>query len=495
MSDQANKRMTTGIPGLDELLMGGLPEHRLYLVEGTPGTGKTTLALQFLLEGRRRGDRCLYVTLSENKEELRGVAESHGWNLEGIDLYELEANQSRLQPEQDYTVFHPEEVELAETIRQVYDQVERIHPTRVVFDSLSEMRLLARNPLRYRRQILTLKQFFAGRCCTVLLLDDTVSRDSDLQLQSISHGVLSLERLGQEYGVSRRRLNIVKLRGSKFREGYHDYVVDTGGIRVFPRLVAAEHRQDHIRWQASSGIEELDLLLGGGLESGTSTLITGPAGSGKSSLSGAYLLAAARRGQRGKAYIFEETRQMFLDRMAGIGMDLTEYVNSGLIAIQQVDPAELSPGEFTHHLREDVELNHVELLVVDSLQGYLNAMPNERFLLIQLHEVLGYLAESGVLTIMVAAQHGMIGPMQSTVDISYLADTVLLLRFFESGGALKKAISVIKHRLKDHEKTIREFEVTSHGLRFGPVLRDFRGVLTGVPEYLGETDSLLDAEQ
>ncbi|HVW86320.1 MAG TPA: ATPase domain-containing protein [Bryobacteraceae bacterium] len=495
MSDQVNKKIKTGISGLDDLLQGGLPEHRLYLIEGSPGTGKTTLALQFLLEGRRLGERCLYVTLSENKEELRCVAESHGWSLDGIDLYELEANQSRLQPEQDYTVFHPEEVELAETIRHVCDHVERIRPGRVVFDSLSEMRMLARNPLRYRRQILTLKQFFSGRECTVLLLDDTVSREAELQLQSISHGVLSLERLGQEYGVSRRRVNIVKLRGTKFRDGYHDYTIDTGGIQVFPRLVAADHRQDHTRSMASSGIEELDLLLGGGLSGGTSTLITGPAGSGKSSLSGTYLLAAARRGQRGKAYIFEETRQMFLDRMAGLGMDLTEYVSSGQIAIQQVDPAELSPGEFTHGLREDVERDRVDLLVVDSLQGYLNAMPNERFLLVQLHEVLAYLAESGVLTIMVAAQHGMIGPMQSTLDISYLADTVILLRFFESGGALKKAISVVKHRLTAHEKTIREFELTPHGLRFGPVLREFRGVLTGVPEYLGNTESLLDPEQ
>ncbi|PWU02233.1 MAG: circadian clock protein KaiC [Terriglobia bacterium] len=482
----------TGVSGLDEILPGGLPANRLYLVEGMPGTGKTTLALQFLQEGHRLGERGLYVTLSETKEELRGVAESHGWSLDGIDLYELEASQARLKPEQEYTVFHPEEVELTETAQQVYAEVERIKPARVVFDSLSELRLLSREPLRYRRQILSLKQFFAGRNCTVLLLDDTVGRSSDLQLQSISHGVLSLERLGQEYGVSRRRLNVVKLRGATFRDGFHDYVIKTGGLRVFPRLVAAEHRRDGAGVVFSSGITKLDALLGGGLSSGTSTLITGPAGSGKSCLAGAYLRAAAQQGQRATACIFEETRRTFLDRMAGINMDLAEYVASGLIAIHQVDPAEMSPGELASRIRAEVEEKLAKVVVLDSLSGYMNALPNERFLLAQLHELLSYLAECDVVTILVAAQKGTIGPVETTADASYLADTLVLLRFFESQGALKKAISVVKHRKSSHEDTIREMQITSQGIRIGEVLTAFRGVLTGVPEYLGKSEDLID---
>ncbi len=484
----------TGIAGLDEVLPGGLPANRLYLVEGMPGTGKTTLALQFLLEGRRSGERGLYVTLSETKEELLQVAESHGWSLDGIDLYELGASQARLEPEQGYTVFHPEEVELTETAQQVYAEVERINPTRVVFDSLSEMRLLSREPLRYRRQILSLKQFFVGRNCTVLLLDDTVGRNSDLQLQSISHGVLSLERLGQEYGISRRRLNVVKLRGAKFRDGYHDYLIDTGGIRVFPRLVAAEFRHERSGTVFSSGITAMDALLGGGLSSGTSTLITGPAGSGKSCLAAAFLRAAGGQGLYATAYIFEETRQTYLDRMAGISMDLDPHIDQGRVAVHQVDPAELSPGELAARIRAEVEEKQAKVVVIDSLSGYVNALPNERFLLTQLHELLNYLAEYGVVTILVAAQKGTIGPVETSSDASYLADTLILLRFFESDGALKKAISVVKHRKSSHEDTIREMQITREGIRIGEVLAGFRGVLTGTPEYLGKTEDLLDPE-
>lgn len=492
---RAHARVSTGVPGLDEILPGGLPAHRLYLVEGMPGTGKTTLALPFFLEGRRAGERGLYVTLSETKEELQEVAESHGWSLDGIDLYELGASEARLKPEQEYTVFHPEEIELTETVQSVYDEVERIKPSRVVFDSLSEMRLLAREPLRYRRQILSLKQFFVGRQCTVLLLDDTVGRNSDLQLQSISHGVLSLERLGQEYGISRRRVNVVKLRGSKFRDGYHDYLIDTGGIRVFPRLVASEHRQSRAASVFVSGIKQLDDLLGGGLSSGTSTLITGPAGSGKSCVAGSFLRAAAQQGHYATAYVFEETRQTYLDRMAGINMDLADYVDSGRVAVHQVDPAELSPGELASRLRAEVEERHAKVVVIDSLSGYVNALPNEQFLLTQLHEVLNYLSEYGVLTILIAAQTGTIGPVQSTADVSYLADTLVLLRFFEHRGALKKAISVVKHRKSAHEETIRELQISGEGIRIGQALTAFRGVLTGTPEYLGQSGDLMDAEE
>jgi circadian clock protein KaiC len=481
----------TGISGLDEILPSGLPANRLYLIEGMPGTGKTTLALQFLLEGRRLGERGLYVTLSETKEELLSVADSHGWSLDGVDLYELEASQARLKPEQEYTVFHPEEVELTEIAERVYAEVERINPARVVFDSLSELRLLAREPLRYRRQILDLKHFFAGRSCTVLLLDDTVGRSSDLQLQSISHGVLSLDRLGQEYGVS-RRLNVVKLRGSKFRDGFHDYLIETGGLRVFPRLVAAEHRQDHAGIVLGSGIAEFDALLGGGLSTGTSTLITGPAGCGKSCLAGAYLRAAAQLGLYSTAFIFEETRLTFFDRMAGINLDLAEYVAAGLISVHQIDPAELSPGELATRIRVDVEEKSAKIVLLDSLSGYVNALPNERFLLAQSHELLSYLAELNVLTILVSAQKGTIGPIETNTDASYLADTLILLRFFESQGSLKKALSVVKHRKSSHEDTIREMQITSKGIRIGEVLTAFRGVLTGVPEYLGKSEDLMN---
>ena len=491
-SPSPQQRVKTGITGLDEVLPGGLPAHRLYLLEGMPGTGKTTLALQFLLEGRAHGERGLYVTLSETREELLEVADSHGWSLDGIDLYELGSNDGRLKPEQEYTVFHPEEVELTATAQHVYDVVERINPSRVVFDSLSEMRLLSREPLRYRRQILALKQFFAGRQCTVLLLDDTVGRSSDLQLQSISHGVLSLERLGQEYGISRRRLNIVKLRGTKFRDGYHDYVIDTGGIRVFPRLVAAEHRHRSENSVFVSGVPELDALLGGGLSSGTSTLVTGPAGCGKSCLAGSYLRAAAEQGNFAAAYIFEETRQTYLDRMAGIGLDLAPQLAAGHIAINQVDPAEISPGELAWRIRCDVEDRHARVVIIDSLSGYINALPNEQFLLTQLHEMLNYLAEYGVLTILIAAQTGTIGPIQTTADVSYLADTLILLRFFEHQGALRKAISVVKHRKSAHEETIREMQITSRGILIGRMLRAFRGVLTGTPEYIGSAKDLLE---
>jgi circadian clock protein KaiC len=490
-----NARVSTGVSGLDEILPGGFPAHRLYLIEGMPGTRKTTLALQFLLEGRRAGEKGLYVTLSETKEELQEVAESHGWSLDGIDLYELGSSEARLKPEQEYTVFHPEEIELTETAQSDYDEVERIKPSRVVFDSLSEMRLLAREPLRYRRQILSLKQFFAGRQCTVLLLDDTVGRSSDLQLQSISHGVLSLERLCQEYGISRRRMNIVKLRGSKFRDGYHDYVIDTGGIRVFPRLVASEHRHERPASLFVTGIRELDALLGGGLSSGTSTLITGPAGAGKSCLAGSCLRAAAQQGHYATAYVFEETRQTYLDRMAGINMDLAEYVHSGRIAVHQVDPAELSPGELASRIRAEVEQNQAKVVVIDSLSGYVNALPNEHFLLTQLHEMLNYLSEYGVLTMLIAAQSGVIGPVQTTADVSYLADTLMLLRFFEHRGALKKAISIVKHRKSAHEETIRELQITAEGIRIGRALTAFRGVLTGTPEYLGGFEDLIDTEE
>jgi circadian clock protein KaiC len=487
--------VNTGVPGLDDVLRGGFPLHGMYLVEGQPGTGKTTVALQFLLEGKRLGERGLYVTLSETKEELGEVARSHGWSLEGIDLYELESAESRLKPEEDYTVFHPEEVELVETMKDVYDTVERLSPTRVVFDSLSEMRLLARDPLRFRRQILAIKQFFKGRGCTVLLLDDKVAPETDLQLQSISHGVLSLERINREYGGFRRRLQVVKIRGAIYREGYHDFAIETGGIRVFPRLVAAEHRGPHERGVFPSGIADFDRLLGSGLNLGTSALIMGPPGTGKSTLAGSYLRAVAEQRKRGIAYLFEETRQTYLDRMAGMGMDLQASMDAGLVELHQLDVAEWSPGQFAAQLRDDVENRGTELVIIDSLNGYQKTSRDDRLLLLQLQEVLKYLDEKGVLTILVIAQEGMIGVVQSPFEVSYVADTVIVLRLFETNGAVKKAISVVKHRKSSHEETIRELQLTAEGIRIGKVLRQFRGILTGFPEYKGPTEDILDQSE
>jgi circadian clock protein KaiC len=488
--EHAKTLVKTGISGLDEVLYGGLPPNRLYLVEGSPGSGKTTLALQFLLEGKARGERGLYVTLSETKEEIREVADSHGWSLDGIDMYELEAAESRLTPEEQYTVFHPEEVELAETLDVVYAEVERIQPTRVAFDSLSEMRLLARDPLRFRRQILSIKQFFTGRGCTTLLLDD--GKDSSLQLHSITHGVIALERQTPPFGGFQRRLEVVKLRGSSFSEGYHECVIGKGGVRVFPRLVAADHRGSHDRAVLPSGIAELDQLLGGGLCRSTSALFMGPAGTGKSTLAGSYLRAIAAEGKSGVAYLFEETRRTFLDRSAALGMDMREPVAAGLVRVHQIDAAALSPGEFVSRVRDDVETRKSEVVVIDSMNGYLNSGQDQRTLLLHLQELLKYLAEKGVLAILVFAQQGTISAMPSSIDVSYIADTLIVLRYFENDGAVKKAVSVVKHRAGDHEKTIRELQLTGEGVRIGGVLEQFRGVLTGIPQYRGPREDLLD---
>jgi circadian clock protein KaiC len=475
-------KASTGIEGLDDVLAGGLRTNRLYLLEGVPGSGKTTLSLQFLMEGVRQGEPVLYITLSETKEELHEVAQSHGWSLEGITVRELVPSENILNPEEQYTMFHPADVELSETTKTILADVERIKPTRVVFDSLSELRLLAGNPLRYRRQILALKQFFAGRQCTVMLLDDLTSSDRDLQVQSIAHGVILLEQLNPEYGAERRRLRIVKYRGVKFRGGYHDYAIVHGGLAVFPRLVAAEHRREYPLVRLSSGLEPLDSLLGGGIERGTSTIIVGPPGTGKSTLTAQFAAAAAARGEHVAFFIFDESRNTLISRAAGLGIDLREQMEAGRISVQQVDPAELSPGEFVNAVRHAVEKLKSSIIVIDSLNGYLAAMPSERFLVIQLHELLTYLGQSGVATLMVGAHQGLIGmQMNSPVDASYLADAVLLLRYFEDRGAIRQAISVIKKRGGQHERTIREFSLAHGGIQIGAPLHGFRGVLSGIP--------------
>jgi circadian clock protein KaiC len=500
-SSTIDPMVPTGIAGLDYILSGGLPANHLYLVEGDPGTGKTTLALQYLLNGRANGEKGLYVTLSETKAELVTVAASHGWSLDGIGLFELESLEQRLQAEQQYTVFHPSEIELGETTRHICDQVEKLQPSRVVFDSLSEMRLLARDPLRYRRQVLALKQFFAGRKCTVILLDDRTSVETDLQLQSISHGVLVLERVGVEYGGARRRLIVSKMRGLSFREGRHDFNIERGGLVVYPRLVAAEHKREGTktgqpREVAKSGIAGLDSLLGGGLHFGTSTLALGPAGSGKSTLVTQFARAMALAGERVACYVFEETRENFLDRAAGLGMDLRATIDSGVVTVEQIDPAEISPGEFAQRVRsaveEGVDGKKARIVVIDSLNGYLNSMPSENFLVIQMHELLMYLNERGVLTLMVLAQHGLMGSaMQAPVDVTYLADTVIILRYFEAFGEVRQAIAVVKKRTGGHERSIREFKLSADGIEIGEPLKNFEGVLTGVPSFTGRREALI----
>ena len=487
-------RVATGIVGLDDVLGGGFTPNRLYLVEGNPGSGKTTLALNCLLEGVRYGEKGLYVTLSETKTELAAVAKSHGWSLEGIDILELVATESELEPDNQNAMFQPSEVELGVTTKAILAEVERIKPKRVVIDSLSEMRLLAQNPLRYRRQVLALKQYFIGRECTVFLLDDLTSETEDLQLQSIAHGVVSLEQLSPEYGAERRRLRITKLRGQKYRGGYHDFVITTGGLDVFPRLIASEHARGQKRGVLKSDNAELDALLGGGLQYGTSAVLIGPAGSGKSTLAMQYLRTAAGRGERGVVFAFDERVGTVLERTQGLGMDISGFVESGHIVIKPVDTAELSPGEFAHLIRRAADgagdVPGAKIVVIDSLNGYLNAMPEERFLTAQLHELLTYLGHKGVVTFLLVAQHGLVGQMETPVDTTYLADTVVLFRYFEVAGEVRQAISVVKKRSGKHERTIRELSLGGGGITVGKPLREFRGVLSGTPTYSGPDRAL-----
>jgi circadian clock protein KaiC len=486
---------TTGITGLDHILKGGLARRRLYLVEGMPGSGKTTLALQFLLAGARLGERTLYVTLSETAEEIHAVAESHGWEMSGIAICELVPAEEALDPDEQYTMFHPSEVELTSTMKRILADFDRVKPTRLVFDSLSELRLVAGNPLRYRRHVLALKQFFSGRDCTVILIDDLTATDHDLQTQSIAHGVVRLEQLHPEYGADRRRLRVVKYRGVQFRGGYHDYTIEPGGVVVFPRLVAAEHRRTATQERLASGLTELDALLGGGLEAGTSTLIVGAAGTGKSTLAAQFASAAADRGEKSTLILFDESPTTLLSRAGSLGMPLARHVSDGTVELKQVDPAELSPGELTHAIQEAVERRGAAIIVIDSLNGYLNAMPEEHFLINQLHELLTYLGQQSVATILIGAHQGLIGSQMSTpIEASYLADAVILLRYFEAMGEVRQAISVMKKRGGQHERTVREFRLADGGIRVGDVLREFRGVLTGVPIYEGPQRRHADKE-
>jgi circadian clock protein KaiC len=487
--------LSSGISGLDRILGGGLTRDRLYLVEGEPGTGKTTMALQFLLEGARRGETVLYITLSESVVELRAVAESHGWSTDMIHIHDVVPPESLLDPEQQYTIFHPSEVELGTTTQDIVSAIEKLKPSRVVLDSLSELKLLATNSLRYRRQVLAFKQFFASRSCTVLLIDDRASPNGDLQVRSIAHGVISLEQALNSYGSTRRRMRIVKYRGIQFREGMHDYKIKRGGLVVYPRLVASETRTMFHPTQFVSGLTALDTLLGGGLEYGTSTLIAGPPGVGKSSLAAQYVAAAVQQGMRAALFLFEESCSNFLNRSDGLGLNLRQSMDGGQLAIQQVDPAELVPGEFSDAVCRAAD-GGARMIVIDSLNGYLNATPDERFLTTHLHELLMYLGQCKVLTILVGVQQGMLGSgMTTAFNVSYLADNVVMLRYFESEGEVRQAISVFKKRSGAHERTIRQFSMANGHIEVGPVLRKFHGVLTGMPTILDNMTGDVDIEK
>jgi len=485
------EQASTGIPGLDDILAGGLARDRLYLLEGSPGTGKTTAALSFLRAGAHAGERTLYITLSETETELRDTAHSHGWDLDGIEIFELVPPESLLDEQQQQSLLYSSDLELGETTRMIFQAVEGLRPARVVIDSLSEIRLLAQSSLRYRRQVLALKHYFAKHNATVLLLDDLTTEALDKTVHSVAHAVIRLEELAPEYGAERRRVRIVKYRGRRFRGGYHDFTIKTGGLDIYPRLVSSEHKTAFNRDPLPSGVAGLDELMGGGVERGSSCLILGPAGTGKSLLAIYFVLSAIKRGERAAFYAFDEEIGLLIDRTRAFGIDLQKLVESGDLLLQQVDAAELSPGEFTTMVRDCVDKSNIRTVVVDSLNGYQAAMPEEQFLILHIHELLQYLNRQGATTFLTVAQHGLVGEMKAPVDVTYLADTVLLLRYFEAAGDVRRAMSVIKKRSGGHEKTIREFEIGAEGLSVGPPLTQFQGVLRGVPNFVGPGAGLM----
>jgi circadian clock protein KaiC len=485
-----------GVSGLDEILSGGLSRGNIFLLEGTPGAGKTTIALQFLLEGERAGERSLYITLSETEAELRHGAASHGWTLgERIEVFELIPPETILKDENRQSLLYSADLELDEATKQLFAAVERTNPSRVVLDSLSEIRLLAQSSLRYRRQILAIKHYFARHGATVLMLDDLTSDIADKTVHSVAHGVIRLEELAPAYGAERRRVRILKYRGQKYRGGYHDFTITTGGVNVFPRLVAAEHRTPFVRTQLSTGIAQFDSLLGGGVHAGSSTLILGPAGTGKSLIALTFAMAAIARGEKAALFAFDEELGLLFDRMKALGIDLEAARERGDLFIEQIDAAELSPGEFAHRVRATVDNLNIKTVLIDSLNGYQAAMPEENSLILHIHELLQYLNRRGATTFMTVAQHGLVGDMQSPVDVTYLADTVILLRYFEASGRVRRAISVIKKRTGPHETTIREYLIANDGLALGEPLDAFLGVLRGVPNYSGEKEPLLEGRQ
>ena len=490
-TDLLSEKAGTGIWGLDNILAGGFSRGHVFLVEGAPGTGKTTVALQFLIEGARAGEKGLYITLSETDAELRDGAASHGWTLgDGIEVFELLPPESLLDSDQQQSLLYSSDLELGETTKQIFEAVERAQPARVVLDSLSEIRLLAQSSLRYRRQILAIKHYFAKFGTTVMLLDDLTAEVADKTVHSVAHGVLRLEELAPAYGAERRRARVIKYRGVRFRGGYHDATITKGGLNVFPRLVASEHRSDLVRITKSSGVAELDKLLGGGIESGSSTLVLGPAGTGKSLVSIVNVVAAVKRGETAAMFVFDEELGLLFDRMKNLGINLPEMQKSGRLFVEQVDAAELSPGEFAHRVRRRIDEHGIRTVVIDSLNGYQAAMPEENSLILHMHELLQYLNRRGAATFMTVAQHGLVGDMQAPIDVTYLADTVILLRYFEASGNVRRAVSVIKKRTGTHEPTIREYRIDGRGLTIGAPLVEFQGVLRGVPIYNGVSSLL-----
>ncbi len=488
-------RAATGVGALDDVLNGGLQRHRVYLLEGTPGTGKTTIALQFLLAGAEAGEPCLYITLSETEEELREGARSHGWTIpDNLAIYELAPPESLLDANQQQSVLYSSDLELGETTKRIFDALERSKPSRVVLDSLSEIRLLAQGSLRYRRQILALKHYFSRHGATVLMLDDMTSDPDDKSAHSIAHGVIQLEQIAPQYGAERRRLRVVKYRASAFRGGYHDFTIARGGVRVFPRLVSSEHRRPFERNLLSSGVAGLDTLLGGGIERGSASLLIGPSGVGKSLLAYQFVAAASRRGEKSALFVFDEELGLLIDRTREMGIDLEAMQRSGALVLQSVDPAELSPGEFAHKVRLCVEEHGCTVVLIDSLNGYQEAMPQEQYLVLHMHELLHFLNRQGVASFVTLAQHGIVGDMRSPVDVTYLADTIILLRYFEAAGEVRRAVSVIKKRSGPHERSIRELGIDSGGISVGEPLSRFHGVLRGTPTFSGQGRSLLDSE-
>lgn len=487
------KIAATGIPGLDDILCGGLSTGHTFLLEGNPGTGKTTAALSFLLQGASQGEKCLYVTLSETESELREGAASHGLTIgDNIEIFELAPPESVLDADHQQSLLYSSDLELGEATKAIFEVFERTKPSRVVLDSLSEIRLLAQSSLKYRRQILTLKHYFARHSATVLLLDDRTSEAFDKTAHSIVHGVIQFEELAPNYGAERRRLRVVKYRGRVFRGGYHDFTIQTGGLAVFPRLRAGEHRTSFVRKQATSGISELDAILGGGIEQGSSTLVIGPAGTGKSLVAVQFVAAAIARGEKAAIFMFDEELGLFHERTRAMGFDLEGMRKTGALHIEQLDAAELSPGEFAHRVRKIVDDADAQTVVIDSLNGYQAAMPDENALILHVHELLQYLNRQGANTFLTVAQHGLVGDMKAPVDVTYLADTVVLLRYFEAIAKVRRAISVIKKRSGRHEDTIREYRITVEGLTVGEPLSDFQGVLRGVPTFVGTAAPLMD---
>lgn len=484
-ADDPQAMARTGVPGLDDVLSGGLAKGHVFLLEGSPGTGKTTIALRFLLSGGEEGERGLYITLSETERELRAGAASHGWQIgENVHIFELVPPETLLDPDREQSLLYSSDLELGEATRAIFEAFERIKPVRVVLDSLSEIRLLAQSSLRYRRQILSLKHYFARRGATVLLLDDLTSEAMDKTVHSVAHGVIKLEELTPSYGAERRRMRVTKYRSQSFRGGFHDFTISAGGVSVFPRLVAAEHKTGFSRTKMTSDIAELDALLGGGIEQGSSTLVLGPAGTGKSTFALQFISAAAARGEKAAMFVFDEELGLLFHRAKALGFDLEAMRDRGLLHVEQVDAAELSPGEFAHRVRDCVDRAQAKTVLIDSLNGYQAAMPQENALVLHIHELLQYLNRQGATTFLTIAQHGLVGDMKAPVDITYLADTVILLRYFEALGTVRRAVSVIKKRAGNHEDTIREYRIGSGGLTLGEPVRRFQGVLRGVPMLL-----------